>query len=339
MKNSKDFFEKIGFGSREQAVQNLRQRLRKVAKVDSNFVGQASVKRGLSSQGGFQQAELVQFATPYQAHLNNVTRVWTPSFTKGHSWIPIEKYLENIQSQNTKTPTFSIEKELKEEYEEHEKLRKAAENLRRSVLKNQPQGTTTSNAPEGLFSLAESLTYSEEYGKKLSRQEVENPEIDSKPSLFDMYLEGYFQPYVKAQYQIEEVLEEMAEEFSFFQKLKGVHNFSFGREIRSCYELLKYRQEVERGSKAFYNSILEVDEREKEKLKKKDWGDGKEVRKFEIESNQGLLNIASKLPDLRPLESNLEKNLKEWKRIELKSARGELGGQNNSGSVLGKIFG
>ena len=129
----------------------------------------------------------------------------------------------------------------------------------------------------------------------------------------------------------------MAEEFSFFQKLKGVHDFSFGPKIRTCYEVVEHRQEIERGCKAFYNYIIKVDEREKEKLKKKDWQSGEEVREFEIEANQGLLNIASKLPDLRPLESNLEKNPKEWLFIEAKSIRGELSRENDK-SLIGSIL-
>lgn len=357
VKNSEDFVEKVGFGSREQAVQNLRQRLKKVTKVDSNFKGEALNK---NYSGDFQTAELVQFATPYQAHLENVTRVWTPTFTKGHSWVPINKYLENIQSQSANTPTFSMEKELGEEYKEHEKLRKAAENLMKAVLRENIEGTSNS-APQELFSGAKRLTagnpdLGEKKGKKwkkevkreirsLSDEELETLIEEKRKRMSnnsywgrDRYLENHVEPYVQAQYQIEEVLEEMAQEFSFFQKLRGVHDFSFGPKIRTCYEVVEHRKEIEKGSKAFYNSIVKIDEREKEKLKKKDWQNREKIREFEIEANQGLLNVASKLPDLRPLKSNLQSNPREWLFMEAKSIRSGAPSQENTKSLFKTIL-
>lgn len=327
VRNSKDFINKIGSGSRKKAVQELRRRLKKVAKVDSNF-----------AERNFEQAELVQFATPYRAHLDNVTQVWTPTFTKGHVFMSIDKYLENIRSQESESPTFSIERELKEEYREHEKLRNTAEKLRRSVIASNLNDNRSTMGEDSMLTKAKKLRLNKQEASNLSKAKLD--EIEKKlsdPSNYsdykdwsrrlsqhDDFLKKEIKPYVEAQYQIKEILEEMAEDFSFFQALINDHKYSFGRKIRTCHELVKYSKEIETSSKAFYNSVLKIDEREKEKLRAEDWKNGEEAKEFEMKANQGLLNIISNLPDLRPLESNLEKNPKEWLIIEARSVRGEL---------------
>jgi hypothetical protein len=330
--SSEEFIEKLGSGSRENAVKELRERLRKVASVESNFKG----------GGNFVTAELVQFATAYNAHLDNVKRVWTPKFSKGHTWLPIEKYLENIESQDSGSPTFDLEREVEKEYKEHEKLRKASEDLRFAVRQNHP-GQTSAGRPKWIFFWPEHVMFNREDVENLSKQDLERlveekaKSIDSETGQFEKkkYIENTIKPYVYAQKDIKEVFREMSK-FTSLKKLTGIKDFSFGRKIRTCHEAIEYKEEIDRYTKAFHNSVVKLDETEKKKLKEEDWGNREKIREIETKGNEALLEMASKIPDLRPLKDNIERETEEWLRIEAMNMRGEL--EQESSGLISSLF-